>query len=343
MTNSPSFDPSLTGSCEQGLFGIPTSENALIHILPVPWEVTTSYGKGTADGPQAILEASPQIDLYDLELGKSYEKGYHLLPLPHKWLKRSHKLKKEALRIRDRLEQKGSLTSHLLKQQEKINEASSELNSWVYESSMQIFKQGKIPAVLGGDHSCPEGLIQASCEHHKEVGVLHIDAHADLRQAYQGFLNSHASIMYNVMNKAQKPSQLTQVGIRDFCEEEYLMAQQRPDIQTYFDQDLKNQIFEGKSWKELCQKMVMNLPEKVHVSFDIDGLDPVLCPSTGTPVPGGLQFAEANFLLKTLVQSGKKIVSFDLNEVAPAKDSEWDANVGARLLFKLCGWTVLSQ
>jgi agmatinase len=134
------------------------------------------------------------------------------------------------------------------------------------------------------------------------------------------------------MNKKQKPIQLVQVGIRDFCQEEYEMIQERPDIETFFDQDLKTALYEGQP-----------LPRKIHVSFDIDGFDPVLCPSTGTPVPGGLQFGEANYLLKTLVQSGRKIVSFDLNEVAPNKDSEWDGNVGARILFKLCGWTVLSQ
>lgn len=338
-----SFDPSLTGSSEDGLFGIPTTEKALIHILPVPWEVTTSYGKGTALGPKAVLEASPQIDLYDLELGTSYEAGYHLLPFSNKWLKLNNSLKKKALKIRERLEEKGLLTKALEKEQQEINEACATLNSWVYEISMKSLRAGKIPAVLGGDHSSPEGVIEAACEHHKEIGVLHIDAHADLRNAYQGFTSSHASIMYNVMNKKNHPKKLVQVGIRDFCEEEYEMIQQRKDITTFFDQQLKEELYSGTPWKKLCEKIVDELPDKVHVSFDIDGFDPVLCPNTGTPVPGGLQFGEANYLLKTLVNSGRQIVSFDLNEVAPSKDSEWDGNVGARTLFKLCGWSVLSQ
>ena len=343
MPEKKSFDPSMTGSAANGLFGIPTkAASSLIHILPVPWEVTTSYGKGTALGPQAVLEASPQIDLYDLELGAAYEKGYHLLPVPPRWMKLNQKLKTQALKIRDHLEEKGRLTKALLKAQEDINQAGAELNQWVRETSLKSFREKKIPAVLGGDHSSPEGLIEAACETHGEIGVLHIDAHADLRVAYQGFTHSHASIMHNVMSKKQKPAKLVQVGIRDFSREEFEMIERRADIKTFFDQDLKSALYEGATWKSLCEKIVAELPAKVHVSFDIDGFDPVLCPNTGTPVPGGLQFGEANYLLKTLVQAGKQIVSFDLNEVAPSKDSEWDGNVGARILFKLCGWTVLS-
>ena len=337
------FNPSMTGSSTDGLFGVPTSEDALIHILPVPWEVTTSYGKGTALGPQAVLEASPQIDLYDLELGRSYEHGYHLLSISKKWLKLNNKLKKEALRIRDHLEKKGKLSKAMEKIQGEINDASKELNLWVYESSMKALKEGKIPAVLGGDHSSPEGLIEASAEVFGDIGVLHIDAHADLRVAYQGFTHSHASIMYNVMNKKHKPKKLVQVGIRDFSQEEYEMSVSRQDIKTFFDQELKEELYSGSTWKSLCESIVSELPNKVHVSFDIDGFDPVLCPNTGTPVPGGLQFGEANYLLKTLVNSGRTIVSFDLNEVAPSENSEWDGNVGARTLYKLCGWTVKSQ
>ncbi|NCN95585.1 MAG: agmatinase family protein [Bdellovibrionales bacterium] len=344
MSKSDTFNPGVTGSAEDGLFGIPTNEkNSLVHILPVPWEVTTSYGRGTALGPKAILEASPQIDLYDLEFKKAYEKGFHLFPLSEKWLRLNNKLKAQALKIRDQIERKGKLSKSLGARQQEINANSEKLNSWVYDFAMKAFSKEKIPAVLGGDHSSPEGLILASSEAHGEIGVLHIDAHADLREAYQGFTHSHASIMFNVMSHKSRPKKLVQVGIRDFCEEEFEQIQSRSDITCHFDQNLKNSIFSGESWKSLCEKIISELPAKVHISFDIDGLDPVLCPGTGTPVPGGLQFSEANLLIKTLVASGRQIVSFDLNEVAPSKNSEWDANVGARVLFKLCGWSALSM
>ena len=340
MSKETNFDPSLTGSHENGLFGIPTEESqALVQILPVPWEVTTSYGRGTAKGPEAILKASPQIDLYDLDFGNAYEKGFFLHKISNKWLKTNNKLKLQALKIRDQLESKGKLTTTLETQRREINKTSKKLNAWVFEFAKAALAKGRVAAVLGGDHSSPEGLILASCEHFDEVGVLHIDAHADLRQAYQGFEHSHASIMYNVMHAKKAPSQLVQVGIRDFCEEEYNLIQEHKNIHCHFDQELKAKLYSGESWKNLCEAIIAPLPKNVHVSFDIDGLDPLLCPGTGTPVPGGLQFGEANFLLKALVESGRRIVSFDLNEVAPTKGSEWDANVGARMLFKLCGWS----
>jgi agmatinase len=94
-------------------------------------------------------------------------------------------------------------------------------------------------------------------------------------------------------------------------------------------------------WKKITEEIIEHLPGEVYISFDIDGLDPVLCPSTGTPVPGGLSFNEALHIIKTIVTSGRRIIGFDLNEVAPG-ETEWDANVGARLLYKLCGWTLHS-
>jgi agmatinase len=199
--------------------------------------------------------------------------------------------------------------------------------------------------VIGGDHSVPLGAIKSIHEKYAgEFGVLHIDAHADLRIAYEGFTWSHASIMYNLMTSQHPPNKLVQVGIRDFCEEEVDFIRERKDIDTYFDLHLKKRMMEGESWKNLCIEIVSHLPDKVYVSFDIDGLDPTLCPNTGTPVPGGLSFAEALGLLRTICESQRKIVGFDLNEVSggPTRE-EWNGNVGARLLYKLCGWTAVTN
>ena len=200
--------------------------------------------------------------------------------------------------------------------------------------------------MLGGDHSSPEGNIRAVCEAHPgEIGVLHIDAHADLRVAYQGFERSHASIMYNVMSAKWKPKQLVQVAIRDFSAEEHALIESRPDIETFFDLNLKRELFQGKTWNDICARIASHLPKKIYVSFDIDGLSPEYCPHTGTPVPGGLTFDQANYLLAQLVANGKEIAGFDLNEVAPggSESDEWDGNVGARLLYKMCGWAVMSR
>ena len=199
--------------------------------------------------------------------------------------------------------------------------------------------------LVGGDHSSPYGAIQAISEKYKkDFGILHIDAHADLRKAYEGFLWSHASIMYNVMESSFAPKKLVQVGIRDFCEFEYDYSNSRKDIVTFFDLELANQVQSWVSWRALCDQIVSELPQNVYISFDIDGLDPSLCPNTGTPFPGGLSYAQALALLKSLEAQGKRIVGFDLCEVSPGEsEMDWDGNVGARILYKLCGWALLTN
>lgn len=337
-----SMDPSITASYKVGLFGIPTTANeAAVILIPVPWEVTTSYGGGTAGGPLAVLKASPQIDLFDLELGTNYQKGYHLLEIPSDLENLNRLMKPKALQVREALEERGKLSIEELKLVEEVNLACGKMTEWVYSQAKTYLAQDKVVAVLGGDHSSPEGLIRAVSEKHKgEIGVLHIDAHADLRDAYQGFKRSHASIMFNVMNSEWKPKNLVQVGIRDFSEEEYQLTQKRQDIDTFFDLNLQKSQMAGETWKSLCRQIIDKLPKKVYVSFDIDGLNPTFCPHTGTPVPGGLTFDQANYLIGQVVESGRQIVGFDLNEVAPGQDDEWDANVGARMLYKLCGWSI---
>lgn len=342
------YDPSGTASYTVGLFGIPTKlESAKVVVIPVPWEVTTSYGSGTSRGPLSVWKASPQIDLFDLELKTSYEQGYHLLALPEDLQKLNDDLKPKALKVREFLEEKGELDATMKPVLDEINAGCARMSEWVHKQAMEALKRGQIPAVLGGDHSSPEGNIRACSEMFKgRIGVLHVDAHADLRDKYQGFERSHASIMNNVMNAPWKPEKLVQVAIRDFSQEEFAMIRERQDITTFFDLYLKRDGFEGKTWADTCNSIVEVLPRQVYVSFDIDGLSPEYCPSTGTPVPGGLSFDQANYLLATLVRSGRRIVGFDLNEVAPNPDDEgdeWDGNVGARLLYKMCGWAVMSQ
>lgn len=340
------IDPSATASHEVGLFGVPTDlERARVVVIPVPWDVTTSYGGGAAHGPRAVWEASPQIDLFDLELGTAYEEGYHLLPIPEEFVALNEKLRPLALQLRERLESGEAFTAEDVNAQKEINAQCARVHAYVHSAAKQILSRGQIPAVLGGDHSSPEGLMQAISESTGgDFGVLHIDAHADLRDAYQGFERSHASIMHRVMHAAWKPKHLVQVAIRDFSREEYALIKERADITTFFDLHLKQHVFAGKSWHALVQEIIAPLPKQVYISFDIDGLSPEYCPSTGTPVPGGLTFDQANYLIAQVKASGRKIIGFDLNEVAPSENGdEWDGNVGARLLYKLCGWTVTSQ
>lgn len=334
-----SLDPSGTG-LKGSAFGLSfTEQNSELVLLPVPWEATTSYGGGASEGPDAILEASSQVDLFDFDFGKFYERGIAYVESPELANIQSINEKAKALaqNVATGLEE-GKTEADFSEEIQLVNTHSETVHNWVYEKCKKLHKEKKLVGLVGGDHSSPYGLIkQLSEEHRGDFGILHVDAHADLRRAYQGFTHSHASIMYNVLQLKHRPSHLIQVGVRDYSEEEVEVMQEE-EVSCHFDRDLKRKLFRGANWAQLCQEIVQELPEKVYISFDIDGLSPDLCPGTGTPVPGGLSFDEAVELLTEVARQKKTVIGFDLCEVAPhISGSEWDANVGARILYKLCG------
>jgi agmatinase len=336
------FDPNAAATEDSGIFGLPYSfQEAKLVFLPVPWEATTSYGGGTAKGPKAILEASRQVDLFDFEVEKPYEAGLHMLAESKKikaWNKTAKAAAQAVIKAGGRIGKNAKLKKALT----TVNELSASVNEEVEKEAAKILEAGKIVGLVGGDHASPYGALKAQAKKGR-FGVLHIDAHSDTREAYEGFEWSHASIMHNVMERIPQVEKLVQVGIRDFCEEEndYIEAS-KGRIETFFDLKLAHRKAQGESWGKITKEIVSRLPKDVWISFDIDGLDPRLCPGTGTPVPGGLDFSEAVILIGEVARSGRKIVGFDLNEVSPGA-SEWDANVGARLLYKLAAWTLASQ
>jgi agmatinase len=210
----------------------------------------------------------------------------------------------------------------------------------VYQQSKTLLEKDKLVAVLGGDHSTPFGLIKALGEKHGSFGILQIDAHCDLRKKYEDFVYSHASVMYNVLNEIPALSKLVQVGVRDYCEEEWnYICNSNFRVITYFDKLIKERLFEGQSWKDIADEIINQLPQKVYISFDIDGLDQKLCPSTGTPVPGGFESEEIIYLIKKIKESGKELIGFDLVEIGVG-ETDWDSNVGARILWRLCNLIV---
>ncbi len=339
---SNSFDPNAAAEADAGLFGLPcTPDESRVVVLPVPWAATTSYGGGAELGPETILAASRQVDLFDLETGRPYEGGIAMLPIPTDIVALHDAARVDALRVIEAGGQVGGdreLAEALL----RVNAASARVNAWVYEQASRWLRAGKRIAVVGGDHSTPFGAIRAVAETVPTMGILHIDAHADLRYAYEGFEHSHASIMRNVYDRIPSIARIVQVGIRDFCEDEFefIRASHRRVV-TYFDNDLAREQADGVAWTTIVDRIVGELPMDVYVSFDVDGLDPSLCPHTGTPVPGGLTYRDACQLLRGVVRSGRRIVAVDVNEVAPGPEGdEWDGNVGARLLYKMIGWMV---
>jgi len=333
------FDPNGVGIANGNLFGFPvTEEEASIVIIPVPWDATASYGKGTSDGPDAILEASTQLDFYHPKLDRAWETKIYLTPISKEWSDINAKLCIQAIEYIQFLENGGDLNTNpdfqLVVSQ--INEAQNALKSNLKERATTLFNQGKIVGVLGGEHSVPLGLIEAIDTQNEPFGILQIDAHADLRDTYEGFEQSHASIMFNALKNCKNLTKLVQVGIRDVADSEVkLINDSNERIKTFFDWQIKEEQFEGKTWKEQVAEIIVSLPNKVYISFDIDGLSPELCPNTGTPVAGGFKLEEINYLFFELAKSGKRIVGFDLNEVAPGNNGDWDANVGARALWNL--------
>lgn len=332
------FDPSQPGLANSSIYGLPfTAEESDIIVIAVPWEVTVSYGNGASKGPAAILDASYQVDLLHQEFPDLWKLGIYMDNSLSNWMSESERLKIKATSIIETLEngiEVGSIPE-LQADLDLINLTCEELNAKLKQRVLEWMEQGKKVVLLGGDHSTPLGYYQALASLYSDFGILHFDAHMDLRKAYEGFTYSHASIMYNAVQLPQVSS-IVQVGIRDFCEEEMNVVKLSKKVKVYTDRDIKKALFEGESWKNILDDIIDKLPQNVAISFDIDALLQWYCPNTGTPVPGGLSFEQATYALSRLADSSRNIIGVDLVEVAPG-EGEWDGNVGARLLLHLCG------
>jgi agmatinase len=327
------------------LFGVACPlEEASVVIIPVPWEVTVSSRSGTSLGPESILKASHELGSMNRhDISSIQELGVALLPIPHNWKVLSNTLRHHTVGYMHAIEsgfEKANLKKDIIK---NIDHHAYQLKEDVKAKALTYLREDKLVGVLGGDHSVPLGLIEALAEFHNNFGVLHIDAHPGLRKAYCGFNYSHASIMHNVL---QLPHiiKLIQVGLRHCAAEELqVIDAEEGRVFSFFDHDLKRKQFQGITWDNICTTIIETLPERIYISFDIDGLDARLCPSTGTPVPGGLEFDEVCYLFERIVKAGKKIIGFDLCEVAPGENMDWDAQVGSRILYKLAVMMGASQ
>lgn len=346
MTDLSHFDSNFPSNPKNTIFGLPfTEEDARLIILPVPWEVTVSYGSGTSRCGEHIFNASMQVDLFDLESGNAWKEGIFMRHADRKILMKSDYLRKEAELYINYISKGEEVEKNnfMCKSLKEINEGGANLNKWVYEQTANLLRQDKLVVLLGGDHSVPLGYMKAIAEKYGDFGVLQIDAHCDLRKAYENFDHSHASIMYNALNDIPQIRRLVQVGTRDYSEEEWnFINNSQHRVITYFDKEIRERLYEGHSWQLIVDEIVQQLPSFVYVSFDIDGLDRKLCPHTGTPVPGGFELEQIVYLIKKIGESGRRFIGFDLDEIAVG-ESSWDANVGARILWKLCNMLIASN
>lgn len=269
-------------------------EKARAVIFPVPLERTTSYEHGTRNGPGAILAASRNMELYDEELATEIYKEVGIATLP-------------AIDTMD-----GTL---------------EEVISGIFAAQCELLEDGKFPVALGGEHSLTPPLVAAVAKKYKNLSVLQIDAHADLRDEYQGNRNSHACAMRRVLEVCPA----VQVGIRSLSVEE-AKAISRLRTKIYWAKDIVRAPLKG--W---IAKVVAHLTSHVYLTVDLDGFDPSFVPATGTPEPGGLDWFQITSLIRAVARR-KKIVGMDVVELLPQSGDHASDFLAAKLVYKTLGY-----
>ncbi|HDY85042.1 hypothetical protein LCGC14_0955220 [marine sediment metagenome] len=267
----------------------PDPEQAFFHVLPVPYEKSVSYGGGTALGPKAILKASWQLEEWDGK-SKPCDDGIYTCP-----------------------------TIDCTVDPEQVIEN-------IAAATQQIIEQGGMPVVFGGEHTVTYGVLKGlKAAGIEDFGIVQIDAHADLREAYEGDLLSHASVMKRAIDMGIP---LYQLGIRAFCEEEKGYREQFGVHYLDADELVPNNI--------TSIDLPKDFPKKVFFTVDVDGLDPSVFPSTGTPVPGGLGWYQTLSLFESVAKQ-REIIGFDIMEFAPIKGFHAYDFAAAMLTYKMMG------
>jgi len=307
------------------IFGTPVNYiKSKIVILPIPFDGTSSYRKYSQNAPYKILEASNQVDLFDIDFGNLYRRNVYMEKISPLIIKINNYI----LSI-----QKKFFTS--FDSAEKINSIMSANNNFIYKWTLNALNADKIPILLGGEHSIIFGAIQACFNVYKsrELSILHFDAHSDMRLNYDGFNYSHASIINNIQNRISTPKRIIQVGIRDVSYSEYKQIQLSNEIYSFLDKDIRKYKLLG-SFDVLSEDIIEKLGDLIYITIDIDGLDIPYCSNTGTPVPGGLNFDHIIHILSNIKKKKKRIIGADICETS---SSTLDSIVSMRLLYKLTG------
>lgn len=334
------FDPNGVIPDNGNYFGIPlTPEEAALVLISAPWDLTVSQRAGSSYAPDAIIEASRRVDFFEPMAPNSWRKGIATVPVDYSLQDTSHRLRTEAERVIKVHEDLGSTAfDHLVYERRlrRVNEATEQMISKIYKQSSQWLSEGKIVGLVGGDQSTAYGHIKAVAEHHDNLGILHIDSGLDLRANYHGFNLSSDSVMHNVLNDIPNVKSFVGVGVRAFSPYEWERAEADERVKLFTGQYMWTRHFEGVTWQTMCSEIIAELPENVYVSLDIDGLTIECSPHAGTLVAGGLRFPEVVYLLGRIVDSGRRIVGFDLTEVVPDLEDKTDAAIASRLLYNMC-------
>ncbi|MFH1424410.1 MAG: agmatinase [archaeon] len=265
-------------------------EDSKVVVVPVPYAGTVSYGTGTEKGPGAIIKASQHMELYDEVLKKTTcERGIHT----------AKALKAE-------------------KTPEKMVEA-------VYEKTQGLLKDEKFPVFLGGEHSFSQGAVKALKEKYSDLSVLQLDAHADLREEYEGEKFSHAAVLRRIRELGCKTAS---VGIRSLSADEAELIE-KEKIPVFWAHEMCG--------KDVSEEVLKELSENVYITLDLDVFDPAVMPSTGTPEPGGLGWYDVISILEK-VFAGKNVVGFDVVELAPIKELSAPDFIAAKIVYRMIGY-----
>jgi agmatinase len=332
---------------EPNFLGLETSySNSQVIILPLPFEITTSVVSGCNEAPSQILEASESIDFLIPQFKDVILKDFHIyMEKPNSmFLKLNFPFYQEIIeKWKDHyydipLEEVYS-EKFVISELYNINREFEKLYDFSYKKVKEYLENGKLFGVIGGEHSVNFGVVKAVSDYYGgNFSILQIDAHCDLKNKYLGIEYSHASAMRNIFDNIPLIS-LTQIGIRDLDKEELECSEKFDNIFTMFDYDSFN-----LDVSQIISLIAPTLNENIYLSFDIDGLDPSLCPNTGTPVPGGFSYNKILAILEGLfLNKGKKLIGFDLVEIGSNSEGGIDANVGARLVYFLSTLMVKSN
>lgn len=272
-------------------------DESLIVIVPIPYEQTTSYGKGTKFAPEAILRASAFVEFFDEEFEKElcFDKGIATL---------------SPLQFSD-------------------NEIHKSLDI-IYKTTQQLLEYGKFIASIGGEHTISFPIIKAFKSYYNDFSILHFDAHSDLRQTYDGTSFSHACVIARILEIFSNPQNIVQVGIRAQSIEENQLIKTM-GIKTFFSNKIRTGYY-GNNWQETIVKC---LKDYIYVTFDVDFFDPMVIPATGTPEPDGFMYHETLEIFREIRRQGKKIIGFDVVELSPIPNLHHCELTVARLIYKI--------
>lgn len=265
-------------------------DKATVAVIPFPYEGGVSYGKGTSGGPDAIIYASSQVELYDeILFDEPYKTGIFTVPSP------------------------------------EMPDSAEGMIDLIYRSTKLLIEDGKFVVLFGGDHSISSGYARALKEKYGRLSVIQFDAHADLRDSYNGSQLSHASVMARV--REITPDTL-QIGIRSLCADEARLIKDE-SLQVCTMRNLRRGNFDLDSAIEM-------LPDPVFITFDVDAFDLSVIRSTGTPEPGGLTWDETMDILEKISKS-KKVVGFDVVELSADENDNCSAFAAAKLAYRMIG------